>query len=157
MTNNTNKHTLPVWTEVEYTALCKNPYLSTPFFIPKESKVFLCREDGSKEEQRMIFLVFKSASAAEEDEWEDDPMPGLIQVKPLEDDDTEVYEPATVVYLGQDIEDFIQVTAEDDSTFTFDIYWRHGDVKVVSRQDRRRICMQEGSLRRRGPAPDTDS
>ena len=57
MTNNTNKHTLPVWTEVEYTALCKNPYLTTPFFIPKESKVFLCREDGSKEEQRMIFLV----------------------------------------------------------------------------------------------------
>ena len=120
MTDNTNKHTLPIWTEVEYTALCKNPYLSTPFFIPKESKVFLCREDGSKEEQRMIFLVFKSASAAEEDEWEDDPMPGLIQVKPLEDDDTEVYEPASVVYLGQDIDDFIQVAAEDDSTITFD-------------------------------------
>ncbi len=55
MTNNTNKHTLPIWTEVEYTALCKNPYLSTPFFIPKESKVFLCKEDGSREEQRMIF------------------------------------------------------------------------------------------------------
>ena len=51
MTNNTNKHTLPIWTEVEYTALCKNPYLSTPFFIPKESKVFLCKEDGSREEQ----------------------------------------------------------------------------------------------------------
>ena len=45
MTNNTNKHTLPIWTEVEYTALCKNPYLSTPFFIPKESKVFLCKEE----------------------------------------------------------------------------------------------------------------
>ena len=29
MTNNTNKHTLPIWTEVEYTALCKNPYLSS--------------------------------------------------------------------------------------------------------------------------------
>ena len=130
MTNNTNKHTLPVWTEVEYTALCKNPYLTTPFFIPKESKVFLCREDGSKEEQRMIFLVFKPAAAAEEDEWEDDPMPGLIQVKPLEDDDTEVYEPATVVYLGQDIEDFIKVSGEDENTITFDIYWRHGDVKV---------------------------
>ena len=72
MTNNTNKHTLPIWTEVEYTALCKNPYLSTPFFIPKESKVFLCKEDGSREEQRMIFLVFKSTAAAEEEEWEDD-------------------------------------------------------------------------------------
>ena len=145
MTNNTNKHTLPVWTEVEYTALCKNPYLSSPFFIPKESKVFLCREDGSKEEQRMIFLVFKSVSAAEEDEWEDDPMPGLIQVKPLEDDDTEVYEPATVVYLGQDIDDFIQVAAEDDSTITFDIYWRHGDVKVekAEKTDDGFVCKKE--------------
>ena len=85
MTNNTNKHTLPIWTEVEYTALCKNPYLSTPFFIPKESKVFLCKEDGSRKEQRMIFLVFKSTAAAEEDEWEDDPMPGEMWVKPLED------------------------------------------------------------------------
>ena len=145
MTDNTNKHTLPIWTEVEYTALCKNPYLSTPFFIPKESKVFLCREDGSKEEQRMIFLVFKSASAAEEDEWEDDPMPGLIQVKPLEDDDTEVYEPANVVYLGQDIDDFIQVAAEDDSTITFDIYWRHGDVKVekAEKTDDGFVCKKE--------------
>ena len=145
MTDNTNKHTLPIWTEVEYTALCKNPYLSTPFFIPKESKVFLCREDGSKEEQRMIFLVFKSASAAEEDEWEDDPMPGLIQVKPLEDDDTEVYEPASVVYLGQDIDDFIQVAAEDDSTITFDIYWRHGDVKVekAEKTDDGFVCKKE--------------
>ena len=145
MTDNTNKHTLPIWTEVEYTALCKNPYLSTPFFIPKESKVFLCREDGSKEEQRMIFLVFKSASATEEEEWEDDPMPGLIQVKPLEDDDTEVYEPANVVYLGQDIDDFIQVAAEDDSTITFDIYWRHGDVKVekAEKTDDGFVCKKE--------------
>ena len=93
----------------------------------------------------MIFLVFKSVSAAEEDEWEDDPMPGLIQVKPLEDDDTEVYEPATVVYLGQDIEDFIQVTAEDDSTITFDIYWRHGDVKVekADKTDDGFVCKKE--------------
>lgn len=32
MTDKTNTHTLPAWTEVEYTALCKNPYLLTPFF-----------------------------------------------------------------------------------------------------------------------------
>ena len=38
MTVNTT-HTQPVWTEIEYTALCKNPYLSTPFYVPKESKV----------------------------------------------------------------------------------------------------------------------
>ena len=145
MTNNTNKHTLPIWTEVEYTALCKNPYLSTPFFIPKESKVFLCKEDGSREEQRMIFLVFKSTAAAEEDEWEDDPMPGEMWVKPLEDDDTEVYEPAKVIYLGQDIDDFIQVTSEDENTITFDIYWRHGDVKVekAEKTDDGFVCKKE--------------
>ena len=89
MANNTKNHQLPIWTEVEYTALCKNPFIDTPFFIPKESKVFLCREDGSREEQRMIFLVFKSTAAAEDAEWEDDPIPGELWVKPLEDDDTD--------------------------------------------------------------------
>ena len=109
MANNTKNHQLPIWTEVEYTALCKNPFIDTPFFIPKESKVFLCREDGSREEQRMIFLVFKSTAAAEDAEWEDDPIPGEMWVKPLEDDDTEEYEPAKIIYLGQDNDDFIKV------------------------------------------------
>lgn len=35
-----------------------------------------------------------------------------------------------VIYLGQDIEDFIRVAAEDDQTITFDFWWRHGEVKV---------------------------
>ena len=51
MTDKTNTHALPAWTEVEYTALCKNPYLLTPFFIPKEAKCFTCREDGTREEE----------------------------------------------------------------------------------------------------------
>ena len=114
MANNTKNHQLPIWTEVEYTALCKNPFIDTPFFIPKESKVFLCREDGSREEQRMIFLVFKSTAAAEDAEWEDDPIPGELWVKPLEDDDTEEYEPAKIIYLVQDIDDFINVVSEDE-------------------------------------------
>ena len=139
------KHSLPVWTEVEYTALCKNPYLSTPFFIPKESKVFLCRENGSREEQRLIFLVFKSTAAAADAEWEDDPVPRENWVKPLEDDDTEEYEPAKIVYLGQDIEDFIHVEHEDDQNITFDIYWRHGDVKVekAEKTDEGFVCRKE--------------
>ena len=145
MANNMEKHSLPVWTEVEYTALCKNPYLSTPFFIPKESKVFLCRENGSREEQRLIFLVFKSTAAADDAEWEDDPVPGENWVKPLEDDDTEEYEPAKIVYLGQDIEDFIHVEHEDDQNITFDIYWRHGDVKVekAEKTDEGFVCRKE--------------
>ena len=56
MTDKTNTHALPAWTEVEYTALCKNPYLLTPFFIPKEAKCFTCREDGTREEERMVFF-----------------------------------------------------------------------------------------------------
>ena len=145
MANNMEKHSLPAWTEVEYTALCKNPYLSTPFFIPKESKAFLCREDGSREEQRLIFLVFKSTAAADDAEWEDDPVPGENWVKPLEDDDTEEYEPAKIVYLGQDIEDFIHVEHEDDQNITFDIYWRHGEVKVEKSEktDEGFVCRKE--------------
>lgn len=72
MTDKTNTHALPAWTEVEYTALCKNPYLLTPFFIPKEAKCFTCREDGTREEERMVFLVFKSTAAPADAEWEDD-------------------------------------------------------------------------------------
>ena len=66
-------------------------------------------------------------------------------VKPLEDDDTEVYEPAKVIYLGQDIDDFIQVTSEDENTITFDIYWRHGDVKVekAEKTDDGFVCKKE--------------
>ena len=129
MTDKTNTHALPVWTEVEYTALCKNPYLLTPFFIPKEAKCFTCREDGTREEERMVFLVFKSTAAPADAEWEDDPIPGEVWVRALGDDDEEI-EPAKVVYLGQDIDDFIHVAAEDDQTITFDFWWRHGEVKV---------------------------
>ena len=129
MAKSDNTHTTQAWTEVEYTALCKHPYLSTPFFIPKEAKCYLCHTDGTREEQRMIFLVFKSISAPAEAEWEDDPTPGELWVQPLGDDD-ETIKPAKVIYLGQDIEDFIHVEHEDDQNIIFDIYWRHGDVKV---------------------------
>ena len=129
MANNTTSHTLPAWTEVEYTALCKNPYLSTPFFVPKEAKFFLCREDGSREEMRMIFMVFKAVGSAEDSEWEDDPVPGEVWAKPLGDDDEEI-EPVKLVYLGMDIDRFISVVEEDENRIVFDIFWRYGDVKL---------------------------
>lgn len=128
MTNNTT-HSLPAWAEIEYTALCKNPYLSTPFYVPKESKVFLCREDGSRKEARMLYLVFKPIDAPEDADWEDDPTPGEIWVNILGDDDEEI-EPVKAIYLGMDLEDFIEVTGEDENTITFDLYWRYGEVKV---------------------------
>ncbi len=46
---------------------------------------------------------------------------------------------------GQDIDDFIQVTSEDENTITFDIYWRHGDVKVekAEKTDDGFVCKKE--------------
>ena len=125
----TREHSLPTWTEVEYTALCKSPYLNTPFFVPKEARTYLCREDGSREEAKNIFLVFKPIDAADDDEWEDDPMPGEMWVNVLGDDDEEV-EPTSVFYLGMDLDDFVSVVREDDQQIVFSLYWRHGKVKV---------------------------
>ena len=144
MTQDNTSHTAEAWTEVEYTALCKSPYLLTPLFVPKEAKCYLCRKDGTREEQRMIFLVFKPTSAADDAEWEDDPTPGELLVKPLGDDDEEI-EPAKVIYLGQDIEDFIHVVHEDDKDIIFDIYWRHGSVKVekAEKTDEGFVCRKE--------------
>lgn len=141
---NKNAHHLPAWAEIEYTALCKSPYLSTPFFVPKESKVFLCREDGSRKEARILYLVFKPADAPEDAEWEDDPVPGEILVSVLGDDDEEV-EPVKAVFLDQDVEDFIQVVEEDDATVTFDIDWDYGEVKVEKSEKTRDgfVCKKE--------------
>ena len=141
---NKNAHHLPAWAEIEYTALCKSPYLSTPFFVPKESKVFLCREDGSRKEARILYLVFKPADAPEDAEWEDDPVPGEILVSVLGDDDEEV-EPVKAVFLDQDVEDFIQVVEEDDATITFDIDWDYGEVKVEKSEKTRDgfVCKKE--------------
>lgn len=141
---NKNAHHLPAWAEIEYTALCKSPYLSTPFFVPKESKVFLCREDGSRKEARILYLVFKPADAPEDAEWEDDPVPGEILVSVLGDDDEEV-EPVKAVFLDQDVEDFIQVVEEDDATITFDIDWYYGEVKVEKSEKTRDgfVCKKE--------------
>ena len=128
MTNKT-QHTLPAWAEIEYTASCKSPYLTSSFFMPKVSKVFLCRENGTKEETKMIFLVFKPTDVSEDAEWDDDPTPGEIWVNILGDNDEEI-EPVKTIYLGMDIDDFIRVTDENEHNITFDIYWRYGEVKL---------------------------
>lgn len=143
MTNNTT-HTQPKWAEIEYTALCKNPYLSRPFFVPKESKVFHCTEDGNRKEARMLYLVFKPSNAPEDAEWEDDPTPGEILVGVLGDDD-EVIEPAKAIYLDMDLEDFIEVAGEDENTITFDVFWRHGEVKIDKAEKTRDgfVCRKE--------------
>lgn len=119
-------HSLPVWTELEFNASCFNPYLAQPVFQPDDTNYFICREDGSREQSRLAFVVFKHTS---DDDWEDDPKPGINQVQVLGDGDEEV-ESQEVVYLGMDACDFINVVAEDDRDMTFEIYWRHGDVAL---------------------------
>ena len=97
------------------------------FLLIGKGKNIFMQTSGGRE--RMVFLVFKSTAAPADAEWEDDPVPGEMWVRALGDDDEEI-EPAKVIYLGQDIEDFIRVAAEDDQTITFDFWWRHGEVKV---------------------------
>lgn len=129
MTDKTTSHTLPAWTEVEYTAPCISPYLSTPIFIPKSTRYFLCREDGSRQEARLSFTVFKPANASVDDEWEDDPTVGDLFINVLGDGD-ELVEPVRAVYLGTEPDNFINVIAEDEQTITFDFRWRYGEVSV---------------------------
>ena len=121
-------HTAAAWTEVEYSSLCKSPYLSTPVFVPKETSFFLCRENGERKPARLTFVVFKTTDAPD-DEWEDDPMPGNIMAEVLGDGDEEV-EPVAMVNLGMEPSSFISVVREDDNVIVFDIYWPHGEVKI---------------------------
>lgn len=124
-----NTHAMPRWMEVEYSGVCKNPYLLEPIFVPKVSTCFLCGDNEEREAIKMIFLVFKSTSASQDDDWEDDPMVGEMYVNALVDDDEEVT-PAKTICLGVDAHTFCTKVAEDDSTITFAFSWRYGTVKV---------------------------
>lgn len=129
MTTDAKKHTSPVWTELEYSALCKSPYLAEPVFMPKETQYYLCREDGSREQTKLLFVVFKSVDALKSAEWEDDPMVGNLYVNVLGDDDEKV-EPAKATYLGVPPDEFITKVREDDTNIVFDISWPLGKVKI---------------------------
>ncbi len=129
MTDTAITHTSAAWTEIEYGAACLSPYLATPVYLPKETSYFLCREDGTRKPARLSFVVFKSATAAADDEWEDDPMVGPLLIDVLGDGDEEV-EPVEALYLGTEPEKFIRVAEEDDRSITFSIRWRQGSVSV---------------------------
>lgn len=116
------------WTEVEYSSVCVSPYLSTPVFVPKEAQLVLCREDGSRKPVRLTFVVFK-AEGADDDQWDDDPMLGNIEAEILGDDDEEV-SPVSMVNLGMEPSDFIQVTREDEQEIVFDINFPDGEVRI---------------------------
>ena len=128
-TNNTSSnHTASAWTEVEYSARCMSPYISTPIYIPEETSYFLCREGGVREQHKLTFVVFR-ADGADSDDWEDDPMTGRLQICVLGDDDEEV-EPVDAVYLGVAPERFVSVVREDESEIVFGFSWPYGTVEM---------------------------
>lgn len=129
MTKEEKKNTASAWTELRYPAQCKSPYLAEPIFIPEETEYWLCREDGSRKQSRLVLVVFKQASAPETEEWEDDPMTGDIYVNVLGDGDETVV-PARAVNLGTTPERFISKVREDDTTIVFNISWQQGKVQI---------------------------
>ncbi len=116
------------WTELEFSARCMSPYISTPIYIPEETTYFLCRTDGTREQHRLTFVVFRAEGAAEDD-WEDDPMLGRLQMAVLGDDDEEV-QPADAVYLGVSPDRFVKVVRNDDNEIVFDFTWHYGNVEI---------------------------
>lgn len=133
MNSSNTEANLTAWTEVEYSARCQSPYITTPIYLPKETTYYLCRPDGTRQQSRLTFVVFRAAGAGE-DEWEDDPMVGNLEVCVLGDGDEEV-KPVEAVYLGDDPEDFVTVVREDDNEIVFDLYWSYGDVSVEQAQE----------------------
>ena len=123
-----NASSASAWTEVEYSARCMSPYISTPIYIPEETSYFLCREDGTREQHRLTFVVFR-AEGADEDDWEDDPMIGRLQIGVLGEGDEEVA-PVDAVYLGDDPDRFVRVVRDDDSEIVFDFDWNYGKVEI---------------------------
>lgn len=126
-TNNTSTSTT-AWTEVEYSVRCMSPYISTPIYIPEETSYFLCREDGTREQHRLTFVVFR-AEGADEDDWEDDPMIGRLQIGVLGEGDEEV-KPVDAVYLGVEPDRFVKVVRDDESDIVFDFRWNYGKVEI---------------------------
>ena len=126
-TNNTST-SAAAWTEVEYSVRCMSPYISTPIYIPEETSYFLCREDGTREQHRLTFVVFR-AEGADEDDWEDDPMIGRLQIGVLGEGDEEV-KPVDAVYLGVEPDRFVKVVRYDESDIVFDFRWNYGKVEI---------------------------
>lgn len=126
--NNTTASNASAWTEVEYSARCMSPYISTPIYIPEETSYYLCREGGVREQHKLTFVVFR-AEGADPDDWEDSPMMGRLDICVLGDGDEEV-EPVEAVYLGVPTEQFINVVREDDNEIVFDFTWRYGSISI---------------------------
>ena len=128
MTNDKETSMPSAWTEVEYSARCVSPFITTPIYIPEETSYFLCREDGSREQQRLTFVVFRAEGADEED-WEDDPMIGRLDICVLGEGDEDV-KPVEAVYLGVAPESFVSVVSDDEQEIVLNISWPYGNEEI---------------------------
>lgn len=133
MTSSKNTHASSAWTEVEYSTRCMNPYISSPIYVPEETSYFLCRADGTRQQCRLSFVVFR-ADGADTDDWEDDPMVGSLDICVLGDGDEEV-QPVEAVYLGISPDRFLSVVREDDQEIVFDFTWRQGTIEIDRAQE----------------------
>lgn len=133
MTSSKNTHASSAWTEVEYSTRCMNPYISSPIYVLEETSYFLCRADGTRQQCRLSFVVFR-ADGADADDWEDDPMVGSLDICVLGDGDEEV-QPVEAVYLGISPDRFLSVVREDDQEIVFDFTWRQGTIEIDRAQE----------------------
>ena len=133
MTSSKNTHASSAWTEVEYSIRCMNPYISSPIYVPEETSYFLCRADGTRQQCRLSFVVFR-ADGADAGDWEDDPMVGSLDICVLGDGDEEV-QPVEAVYLGISPDRFLSVVREDDQEIVFDFTWRQGTIEIDRAQE----------------------
>lgn len=133
MTSSKNTHASSAWTEVEYSTRCMNPCISSPIYVPEETSYFLCRADGTRQQCRLSFVVFR-ADGADADDWEDDPMVGSLDICVLGDGDEEV-QPVEAVYLGISPDRFLSVVREDDQEIVFDFTWRQGTIEIDRAQE----------------------
>lgn len=133
MTSSKNTHASSAWTEVEYSTRCMNHYISSPIYVPEETSYFLCRADGTRQQCRLSFVVFR-ADGADADDWEDDPMVGSLDICVLGDGDEEV-QPVEAVYLGISPDRFLSVVREDEQEIVFDFTWRQGTIEIDRAQE----------------------
>lgn len=133
MTSSKHTHASSAWTEVEYSTRCMNPYISSPIYVPEETSYFLCRADGTRQQCRLSFVVFR-ADGADADDWEDDPMVGSLDICVLGDGDEEV-QPVEAVYLGISPDRFLSVVREDEQEIVFDFTWRQGTIEIDRAQE----------------------
>ena len=110
-----------------------NPYISSPIYVPEETSYFLCRADGTRQQCRLSFVVFR-ADGADADDWEDDPMVGCLDICVLGDGDEEV-QPVEAVYLGISPDRFLSVVREDEQEIVFDFTWRQGTIEIDRAQE----------------------